>query len=95
MAGKNIHVVPTDNGWAIEAEGSAEGRKAYASQYEAIAAELAPVQAQLLRDVFGVEPPAQDWKPETWADYAAPIVRTDGDGRRKSVLATFGLTPIS
>jgi hypothetical protein len=35
----------------------------------------APVQRQLLRDVFGVEPPLAEWKPETWPDYAAPIVR--------------------
>ena len=29
--------------------------------------DYAPVQAQLLRDVFGVEPPASVWKPETGA----------------------------
>lgn len=53
----------------------------------------APAQRQLLRDVFGVEPPAADWKPETWPDYAAPIVRANGDGQSESVLATFGLIP--
>ncbi|MCY1271592.1 SOS response associated peptidase (SRAP) [compost metagenome] len=55
----------------------------------------APVQRQILRDIFGVEPPPAEWKPETWPDYAAPIVRADGDGRRDSVLATFGLVPRS
>lgn len=55
----------------------------------------APVQRQILRDIFGVEPPSAEWKPETWPDYAAPIVRKDGDGRRDSVLATFGLVPRS
>ncbi len=50
----------------------------------------APVQRQLLRDVFGVEPPPAEWKPETWPDYAAPTVARPGaDGQRKSGLATF------
>lgn len=55
----------------------------------------APVQRLILRDIFGVEPPPAEWKPEAWPDYAAPIVRADGDGRRDSVLATFGLVPRS
>ncbi|WP_375790537.1 SOS response-associated peptidase family protein [Cupriavidus alkaliphilus] len=55
----------------------------------------APVQRQILREIFGVEPPPAEWKPETWPDYAAPIVRMDGDGRRDSVLASFGLVPRS
>lgn len=55
----------------------------------------APVQRQILRDIFGVEPPPAEWKPEAWPDYAAPIVRMDGDGRRESVLASFGLVPRS
>ncbi|PZX32076.1 putative SOS response-associated peptidase YedK [Cupriavidus phytorum] len=55
----------------------------------------APVQRQILREIFGVEPPPADWKPETWPDYAAPIVRADGAGRRDSVLASFGLVPRS
>lgn len=49
----------------------------------------APVQRQILRDIFGVEPPAAEWKAETWPDYAAPIVRADGDGRRDSAVAAF------
>ncbi|WP_051975367.1 SOS response-associated peptidase family protein [Cupriavidus necator] len=53
----------------------------------------APVQRLVLRDIFGVEPPAAEWKPETWPDYATPIVRADGDGRRDSVLAAFGMIP--
>lgn len=52
-----------------------------------------PTQKQLLRDVYGVVPPALDWKPETWPDYSAPIVRADADGRRDCVLANFGLVP--
>ncbi|WP_455289235.1 DUF2188 domain-containing protein [Cupriavidus necator] len=38
MPGKNIHVVPADNGWAVEAEGGAESGQIYTSQDEAIAA---------------------------------------------------------
>lgn len=53
----------------------------------------APVQAQLLRDVFGVEPPASVWKPETWRDYLAPIVRAGQAGNRDCVLAGFGMIP--
>ncbi|MBB2918356.1 putative SOS response-associated peptidase YedK [Cupriavidus alkaliphilus] len=53
------------------------------------------MQRQILRDIFGVEPPPAEWKPETWPDYSAPIVRVDGDGHRDSVLATFGLVPRS
>lgn len=53
----------------------------------------APVQRQVLRDVFGVEPPTAEWKAEAWPDYPAPILRADGDGRRESILATFGLVP--
>lgn len=53
-----------------------------------------PTQRQLLRDVFGVEPPPDlDWKPEAYRDYAAPIVRADAAGDRESVLASFGMVP--
>ncbi|NOV25872.1 DUF2188 domain-containing protein [Cupriavidus necator] len=38
MPGKNIHVVPTNNGWAVEAEGGAGGQQQYATQEDAIAA---------------------------------------------------------
>lgn len=38
MPGKNIHVVPVENGWAIESEGGAGGRQLYVSQEDAIAA---------------------------------------------------------
>lgn len=55
----------------------------------------APVQRLLLRDVFGVEPPLDDWKLETWPDYAAPIIRADASGQRESMLATFGMVPKS
>ncbi|PZX32075.1 uncharacterized protein DUF2188 [Cupriavidus phytorum] len=37
MPGKNIHVVPTTNGWAVEAEGGG-GQQQYASQEDAITA---------------------------------------------------------
>lgn len=53
----------------------------------------APVQRELLREIFGVEPPAEVWKPETWKDYAAPIVRANRDGWHESILATFGMIP--
>ncbi|WP_416048922.1 SOS response-associated peptidase [Cupriavidus basilensis] len=53
----------------------------------------APVQRQLLRDVFGVEPPPLDYPPETWPDYAAPIVVTDADGARQALVGTFGMVP--
>ena len=54
-------------------------------------ANYAPVQRQILRDVFDVEPPAAEWKPEVLPGDAAPVVRTDIEGRRESVLAIFGL----
>lgn len=53
----------------------------------------APVQRQLLREVFGAEPPADEWRSQAWPDYAAPIVRTGADGGRESILATFGMVP--
>ncbi|WP_415831279.1 SOS response-associated peptidase family protein [Cupriavidus plantarum] len=53
-----------------------------------------PTQRQLLRDVFGVEPPPDvDWKPETYRDYAAPTVRVDSTGARESIVATFSMVP--
>lgn len=52
-----------------------------------------PVQAQLLRDVYGVTPPETDYPPETWPDYLAPIVRRGADGEREAVIANFGLVP--
>ena len=55
----------------------------------------APVQRQLLRDVYGVEPPALDYPPETWSDYAAPIIRANQDGKRQALIGTFGMIPKS
>ncbi|ALD90318.1 ATP synthase I [Cupriavidus gilardii CR3] len=52
-----------------------------------------PTQKQLLRDVYGVVPPSMDWKPETWPDYLAPIIRSDATGQRDCVLANFGMVP--
>jgi putative SOS response-associated peptidase YedK len=54
-----------------------------------------PVQRELLRVVYGVEPPADAYRPEIWPDYLAPIVRQDADGNRQSVLANFGMMPKS
>ncbi|MHA7680119.1 hypothetical protein [Cupriavidus sp. PET2-C1] len=53
----------------------------------------APLQRQLLRDVFGVEPPPLDYPPETWPDYAAPIIVDNGDGARQAPTGTFGMVP--
>lgn len=53
----------------------------------------APVQRQLLRDVFGVEPPPLDYPPETWPDYAVPIIVGIGDGTRQALVGTFGMVP--
>ncbi|MDF3836176.1 SOS response-associated peptidase family protein [Cupriavidus basilensis] len=53
----------------------------------------APAQAGLLRDVFGVTCLAQAWPPETWPDYAAPLIVTSRDGRRECLLGTFGMVP--
>src|SRR5438105_2018855 len=49
------------------------------------------VQRRMLRDFFGVKPPAAEWKPEISPGDAAPIIRMDIHGWRESVLATFGL----
>jgi len=54
-----------------------------------------PVQAQLLRDVYGVEPPAEAYPPETWPDYMAPIVRHTAASERQAVLGNFGMMPKS
>jgi putative SOS response-associated peptidase YedK len=54
----------------------------------------APVQRQVLRDVFGVEPPADEWRSETWPDYVAPIVRRASAGNeRECVLGSFSMVP--
>ena len=53
----------------------------------------APVQRQLLRDVFGIEPPPLDYPPETWPDYAAPIIIAEHDGARQALVGTFGMVP--
>ncbi|WP_454727926.1 MULTISPECIES: SOS response-associated peptidase [Cupriavidus] len=52
-----------------------------------------PVQPQLLRDVYGVEPPTAAYPPETWPDYMAPIIRLGPDGVPCATLANFGLVP--
>lgn len=53
-----------------------------------------PTQRKLLRDVFGVEPPDHlDWKPETWPNYGAPIIRTGESGLPEAVVANFGMDP--
>ncbi|MFS8978278.1 DUF2188 domain-containing protein [Cupriavidus necator] len=38
MPGKNIHVVPLENGWAVETEGGAGGQQQFTYQEVAIAA---------------------------------------------------------
>lgn len=53
----------------------------------------APVQRQVLRDVFGVEPPPAEWRAEAWPDYLAPIVRADENGKREAVMASFSMVP--
>lgn len=55
----------------------------------------APLQRQVLRDIFGIEPPAGDWKTEAWPDYPAPIIRATSDGAREAVLGTFSMVPRS
>ncbi|AQV97888.1 hypothetical protein BJN34_28900 [Cupriavidus necator] len=50
-----------------------------------------PVPRHLLQDVFGVDAPPTEWKPETLPGDAAPIVRADAKGRRECIIAGFGL----
>ena len=52
-----------------------------------------PTARDLLQQRFGVKPPADDYKPECWPGYLAPIIRPDGQGGRECVLARFGLIP--
>ncbi|KQV79935.1 hypothetical protein ASD15_18215 [Massilia sp. Root351] len=33
------------------------------------------------------------WKPETWKDYGAPVVRRNSSGHREGMLATYGMVP--
>lgn len=51
-----------------------------------------PPTRQQLRDLFHVEPPQLEWKPETWQDYAAPIIIDAGNGPT-ALLANYGLIP--
>lgn len=51
------------------------------------------VQRQLLHDVFGVEPPEDEWRADAWPDYAAPIVRAAADGSREAVMGSFSMVP--
>ena len=54
----------------------------------------APVQRQILRDIFGVEPPPGEWRAEAWPDYPAPIIRRAADSDSwESVLASFSMVP--
>lgn len=55
----------------------------------------APIQRRLLHDVYGVEPPSTDYPPETWPDYAAPIIQANQDGTNQGLIATFGMIPKS
>ena len=52
---------------------------------------LPPKREQL--EYFGVQPPDEDWRVETWQDYSAPIILANGEGARQSKLATFGMVP--
>jgi putative SOS response-associated peptidase YedK len=45
----------------------------------------------VLIDLVDLDRPA--WKPETWKDYEAPIVRRGPDGGREGLLATYGMVP--
>ncbi|MFJ1260631.1 SOS response-associated peptidase family protein [Cupriavidus sp. CuC1] len=46
-------------------------------------------------DVYGVEPPPVDYPPETWPDYAAPIIVSTSHSERQSLVGTFGMVPKS
>lgn len=53
---------------------------------------LPPTQEQFER--FDVQPPGIGiWPTEIWQDYAAPIIRTNRDGGREAIVATFGMVP--
>ncbi len=52
----------------------------------------APIQRQVLRDIFGVEPPSRLWADEAWPDTLAPIV-TASDAGRACALASFSMVP--
>ncbi|MBY4898856.1 SOS response-associated peptidase [Cupriavidus sp. AU9028] len=53
----------------------------------------APIHRQVLRDIFGIEPPPLEWKAETWPGYLAPIIRANTPAHRDAVLASFGMVP--
>ena len=54
-----------------------------------------PTRRDLLPEHFGVEPPASDWKDETYPGYLAPIIRLadDGSGDIDCEAACFGMVP--
>jgi putative SOS response-associated peptidase YedK len=53
-----------------------------------------PVSRQTLVDTFGA-PPASEaaWPEEAYQDYPAPLIRHDGQGRRESLVASYGMVP--
>jgi len=52
-------------------------------------------QSAMLRDVYGVAPPSDDYPREIWPNYLAPIIRTNDDGKRVAVLHAFSMRPKS
>jgi putative SOS response-associated peptidase YedK len=54
-----------------------------------------PPSRQMLVDYFHVDLPDRDWPAETWPDYPAPFITTDGQGGRHAQVGTYGMVPKS
>lgn len=55
-----------------------------------------PPTPEMLNAVMGALIDLHDverWKPETWKDYPAPIVRRSASDQREALLATYGMVP--
>jgi len=52
-----------------------------------------PLSKNAFDEHFNIPPPPGDWLPETWQDYAAPIIRPDTDGQPQAILAAYSMVP--
>lgn len=52
-----------------------------------------PVKPRFLAHLQSEQDFCHVWRAETWQDYEAPVIVHDGDGRRRLLLASYGMVP--
>lgn len=52
-----------------------------------------PADSRMIREVFGIDVPEMEFKPETWQDYLAPIILQPDDDPAYCALASYGFVP--